>query len=190
MRTQIRLFQKTEKDAEKPKAKLSSQKREVLESLSRDQLEKLAQNTAEAAMEVATPTEAPVASSSSQEEKWVKLQHQVDAMKRLNSGLLNTIKGISDESVQRILYSEAARELAEILEEDKKDPETKATEDEDSNVKPEGDDNKAAVKGDVIKTEKTKKEPGVKKATMKGVIIKPANQKSISAYFPKGLISY
>ena len=172
-------------------------KTEALEKLSKESVEDLARTLAEHQVNQQKSEAYGQGSSNAKareenEAKWKRMLAQVTAMKKLQSGLLKTIETIPDGAVREILYSEAARELAEILKSEKKPDRlaNKTEEDEDSAKKVEegSEGNKKAP----VKTEEVKMEPegeNAKKetrgATRKGWT-RPASQRSISSYFHKG----
>ena len=122
---------------------------------------------------------------------WPRLLEQVEVMKRLQTGLLATVRKLKDPAVKNILFGEACWELDNILKSNSKtDPKTCVKEDEDSNYK------KEKVKKDIKINVKEKAASAMKKAPLAKMrminintqVVKqrPADQQSISSYFTKG----
>ena len=120
------------------------------------------------------------------EEKWPRLLKQVEAMRKLQTGLLATVRKIEDPAVKNILYGEACRELDDILKSESKTAATKTLVKEG-----EASDNKKKEKR--VKEEASsamKTAPGARtkmiNTNTRGVKLRPADQRSISSYFSKG----
>ena len=129
-----------------------------------------------------------VAEPETSEEKWPRLLKQVEAMRKLQTGLLATVRKIEDPAVQNILFGEACRELDDILKSNSKTA-TKSLvkEDEASDSKKDGGE-KERIKLEATLVMKTA--PGAKmkmvNTNTRGLKLRPSDQRSISSYFMKG----